>query len=314
MLQSRFTQFVLIADVQALTDNFATPAEVRENVIEVMLDYLAIGLDPARSTIYLASAITETAELTLYFCNLVNLGRLQRNPTVKTEIRTKNFGDSIPVGFLIYPVNQAADIAQFKANVVPVGEDQIPMIEQANDIIGRFNELYGDGILRQCRALISSNEINSDGSRKSGLLPGTDGGTKMGKSLGNAIFLSDSEKEVARKVRGMFTDPHHVRVEDPGNVVGNPVFSYLDYFDTDKEKLQELKEHYIRGGLGDGVVKQRLAGVLEEFLAPIRAKRVEFAKDKGEVLAILKRGTNNARSEVSRTLSQIREKIGLYQL
>jgi tryptophanyl-tRNA synthetase len=303
-LQENYTQYVLIADVQALTDNFSNPQKVRDNVLEVMLDYLAVGIDPSKTTIYLASAIPETAELTLYFCNLVNMGRLQRNPTVKSELKRKNFGEGVPVGFVLYPINQAADIAQLCAKVVPVGEDQIPMIEQTNDIVGRFRELYGDGILTECRALLGSG----------GLLPGTDGQLKMGKSLGNAIYLSDSEKEVARKVKGMFTDPNHLRVEDPGKVEGNPVFSYLDEFDRDKESLEELKRHYERGGIGDGVVKQRLIGVLHEFLEPIRKRRLEYGADKGEVLSILARGTFRTREQVALTMSKVRQVMGIYQL
>jgi tryptophanyl-tRNA synthetase len=302
-LQDDFTQYVLIADVQALTDNFSNPQKVRGNVLEVMLDYLAVGIDPSKTTIYLASAIPETAELTLYFCNLVNMGRLQRNPTVKSELKSKNFGEGVPVGFVLYPINQAADITQLRAAVVPVGEDQIPMIEQTNDIVGRFRELYGEGILTDCRALLGSG----------GLLPGTDGKPKMGKSLGNAIFLSDSEKEVARKVKGMFTDPNHLRVEDPGKVEGNPVFSYLDAFDPEKESLEELKRHYERGGLGDGVVKQRLIGVLHEFLEPIRKRRLEYGADKSEVLSILARGTLKTREQVSLTMAKVRDVMGIHQ-
>jgi tryptophanyl-tRNA synthetase len=303
-LQEDYTQYVLIADVQALTDNFSSPDKVRDNVLEVMLDYLAVGIDPAKTIIYLASAIPETAELTLYFCNLVNMGRLQRNPTVKSELKSKNFGEGVPVGFVLYPINQAADIAQFCATVVPVGEDQLPMIEQTNDIVGRFRELYGDGILTECRALLGSG----------GLLPGTDGQPKMGKSLGNAIYLSDSEKEVARKVKGMFTDPNHLRIEDPGKVEGNPVFSYLDEFDPEKESLEELKRNYERGGIGDGFVKQRLIGVLHDFLEPIRKRRLQYAADKGEVLSILARGTFKAREQVGITLSKVREVMGIYKL
>jgi tryptophanyl-tRNA synthetase len=303
-LQEKYEQFVLIADVQALSDNFSDPQKVRDSVVEVMIDYLAVGIDPEKTTIYLASSIPETAELTLYFCNLVNMGRLQRNPTVKNELKTKNFSDGVPVGFMLYPINQAADIAQFRATVVPVGEDQIPMIEQTNDIVGRFNALYGEGILSECRALIGSAE----------LLPGTDGKPKMGKSLGNAIFLSDSEKEVARKVKGMFTDPNHLRVEDPGQVAGNPVFSYLDHFDPHTESLEELKRNYERGGIGDGFVKQRLISVLNEHLEPIRKRRQEFAADRGEILRLLSVGTERARQRIAETMSKVRKAIGIYQL
>ncbi|NDC37965.1 MAG: tryptophan--tRNA ligase [Proteobacteria bacterium] len=294
-------QYILVADVQALTDNAENPEKVRSNVLEVMLDYLAVGIDPNVSTIYIASAVPETAELTLYYMNLVNLGRLQRNPTVKTEMKQKGFDEGVPVGFVTYPINQAADISQFKATIVPVGEDQVPMIEQTNDIVRNFNRIYKCAVLRECKALVPTG----------GLLPGIDGSAKMSKSLGNAVYLSDDEKTVAQKIKMMFTDPKHLRMEDPGTVEGNVVFSYLDAFDPDTAKVEELKAHYRRGGLGDGVVKQRLREVLEEFLKPIRARRAEFAADKGEVLRLLKVGTERARAVAAQTLKEAKEAMGI---
>ena len=294
----------MIADMQALTDNADNPQKVRDNVLEVMLDYLSVGISPELSTIYLQSAIPETAELTMYFLNLVNVGRLSRNPTIKNEIKQRGFGDEVPAGFLTYPVNQAADISQFKATVVPVGEDQVPILELTNDIVRTFNRLYKSAFFRECRALTP--EI--------GVLPGTDGSAKMSKSLSNAIYLSDPSNAVAKKVKGMFTDPKHLKVEDPGHIEGNTVFSYLDVFDPDKAAVAELKEHYQRGGLADGSVKMRLIDVLEAFLTPIRAKRAEFAADRGEVLRLLKVGTEAARDVVQKTLDEVRDAIGTVRL
>ena len=299
--QALCTQYILVADIQALTDNAENPQKVSSNVLEVMLDYLAVGIDPKLSTIYVASGIPETAELTMYYLNLVNLGRLQRNPTVKTEMKQKGFDEGVPVGFLTYPINQAADISQFKATIVPVGEDQVPMIEQTNDLTRNFNRIYKSSVLNECKALVPT----------TGLLPGLDGNSKMSKSLNNAIYLSDDEKAVAKKIKGMFTDPNHLRVEDPGKVEGNPVFTYLDAFDPDASKVAELKAHYQRGGLGDGVVKERLRSVLEELLVPIRARRAEFASDRGEVLRILKEGTDRARGVVAKTLVEVRTAMGI---
>ena len=294
-------QYILLADVQALTDNAENPQKVASNVLEVMLDYLSVGIDPKLSTIYVASAIPETSELTMYFLNLVNLGRLQRNPTVKTEMRQKGYDEGVPVGFLTYPVNQAADISQFKATVVPVGEDQVPMIEQTNDLVRNFNRIYKTSVFRECKALVP----------RGGLIPGLDGNSKMSKSLNNAIYLSDDDKTVAKKIKAMYTDPNHIRVEDPGKVEGNPVFTYLDAFDPDTAKVEELKAHYQRGGLGDGVVKERLRVVLEDMLTPIRARRAEFASDKGEVLRILKESTLRAREVVAQTLHEARGAMGI---
>jgi tryptophanyl-tRNA synthetase len=286
--------------MQALTDNADNPAKVRQNVTEVVLDYLAVGLDPKVATFCVQSMLPELAELTMYYLNLVTVARLQRNPTVKEEMRQKDFEAQVPAGFLCYPVSQAADITGFKAHLVPVGEDQKPMIEQTVEIVRSFNRIYGE-ILVEPEALIP----------QIARLPGTDGQSKMGKSLGNAIFLSDSADIVAKKVRGMFTDPKHLRVEDPGTVEGNPVFTYLDAFDPDTEKVQGMKEHYQRGGLGDTVVKRRLAEVLEAFLGPIRKRREDYAKDPAEVLRLLKEGTDRARQVTASTLAQVRKAMHL---
>jgi tryptophanyl-tRNA synthetase len=303
-LQEICAQYVLIADMQALTDNADNPQKVRDNVLEVMMDYLAVGISPERSTIYLQSAIPETAELMMYFLNLVNVGRLSRNPTVKNEIQQRGFCNEVPAGFLTYPVSQAADIAQFKASLAPVGEDQVPILELSNDIARAFNRLYKASVFRECRALTPP----------SGLLPGIDGNLKMSKSLGNAIYLSDPSTIVAKKVKSMFTDPNHIRVEDPGRVEGNTVFSYLDVFDPDVAEVTRLKERYSRGGLADGVVKARLVDVLEAFLDPIRKRRAEYASDRGEVQRILARGTERARAVAGQTLREARKALGIIEL
>ena len=300
--QDLYKQYVLIADVQALTDHADNPGLVRSSIKEVMCDYLAVGIDPAKSTIYLQSAIPETTELTLYYLNLINLGRLSRNPTVKTEIKQKGFGDEIPVGFLIYPVNQAADITQFQATLVPVGPDQIPMIEVANDMARAFNRTYSTDYFVECSALIPESGLS---------LPGTDGSSKMSKTLGNTIYLKDDADTVAKKVKGMYTDPGHIHVEDPGKIEGNAVFAYLDVFDPDQAGLQALKEHYQRGGLGDGVVKKRLTTVLNDVLTPIRERRRQFEADETEVLRILKKGTERAREKVCETMAHVRSKLGM---
>lgn len=296
-LQLACRQFIIIADMQALTDHAEQPDIVRKNVLEVTLDYLAAGIDPKLSTIFIQSMIPELSELTMYFLNLVTVARLERNPTVKTEIQQKEFSGEIPAGFLTYPVSQAADITAFKANLVPVGEDQKPMIEQTNEIVRKFNRVYKCDVLLPVEALIP--EIAR--------LPGTDGKAKMSKSLGNAVYLSDSTDIIAKKVKMMFTDPNHLKVEDPGTIEGNVVFSYLDAFDSDKAGIEELKAHYRRGGLGDGVVKQRLKSVLEELLEPMRKKRKEFASDPGEVWNIIKKGTEDARTVAAKTLSEVRK-------
>ncbi|MDY0302660.1 MAG: tryptophan--tRNA ligase [Candidatus Moranbacteria bacterium] len=299
--QNDFNQFIMIADVQALTDNFANPQKVRDNINEVTLDYLSVGIDPQKSTILVQSMLPELFELTTYYLNLVTLARLQRNPTVKTEIAQKGFDKSLPVGFLVYPVSQAADITAFKADLVPVGEDQLPMIEQTNEIVRRFNHIYQTETLKECEAVLS------DVRR----LSGTDGNAKMGKSLNNAIYLSDSEEEVKRKVMGMMTDPAHLRVEDPGKVEGNPVFEYLEAFDNDKTGLEELKNHYRKGGLGDVEVKKRLIKVLEDLLSPIRERRQEFAQKPDFLREVLLEGTRKARLVTQKTLDEVREAMKL---
>ncbi|MBD3273648.1 tryptophan--tRNA ligase [Candidatus Dependentiae bacterium] len=300
-LQNEYNQFVLIADLQALTDNAEHPEILEKNIYEVTLDYLAVGIDPKISTIFIQSQIPELTELTFYFLNLVTVPRLQRNPTVKNEIKQKNFGTGVPVGFFVYPISQAADITLFKANLVPVGADQQPMIEQTNDIIRKFNKTYKE-IFPIVESLIPKDV---------GRLPGIDGKAKMSKSLGNAIYLSDDADTVQKKVMSMFTDPNHLRVEDPGKIEGNTVFTYLDYFAPNKNEVNEMKEHYQRGGLGDVKVKKYLNEVLQEILTPIRERRKEFAKDKNEIKKILIQGTQKARDFAQKTIKEVRESMKL---
>ncbi len=295
-LQEKSRQFVLIADMQALTDNAGNPQKVHENVLEVAMDYLAVGLDPDKSTIVVQSLVPELAELTMYYLNIVTLARLKRNPTVKAEMQQKGFGEDVPAGFLTYPVSQAADITGFKAKYVPVGEDQLPMIEQTNEIVDKFNSLYGREVLVRCAPLLS--EVTR--------LPGTDGQGKMGKSTNNAIFLKDDEKIIHEKIKMMYTDPQHIKVSDPGRIEGNTVFAFLDAFDTDKVGLEELKERYKRGGLGDVKVKGRLFNCLNSELSPIRARRMEYSKDPGEVMNMLKKGSLRAREAAAQTLAEVR--------
>ena len=299
--------YIMIADAQALTDNFDNPDKIRDNIIEVALDYLSAGLDPAKANIFIQSAVPELTELTFYYSNLVTLSRLERNPTVKTEIQLRNFETSIPVGFLTYPISQTSDITAFKATTVPVGEDQLPMLEQAREIVRKFNATYGETLVEP-QALLPDNKICSR-------LPGTDGKAKMSKSLGNCIYLSDSSEEVSKKVMSMFTDPNHLKVSDPGSLEGNTVFIYLDAFAKDEhfpkyapdyKNLDEMKEHYQRGGLGDVKVKRLLINVLEEELAPIRARRAELQKDIPAVYEILKKGTDVARAKAARTLDEVK--------
>lgn len=299
--QHDYRQFVMLADAQALTDNMDDLSKVHRNVVEVALDYLAVGIDPDVSTIFVQSQVPELAELAFYYLNLVTVARLERNPTVKEEIRHRGFERDIPAGFLCYPASQAADITAFKAAVVPVGEDQVPMIEQTNEIVRRFNRIAGRDILVEARALVP--EI--------GRLPGTDGKAKMSKSLGNTINLGASADEVRAAVKMIYTDPLHLRVQDPGHLEGNVAFIYLDAFDPDKEGLAALKDHYTRGGLGDSVVKKRLEGVLQELLEPIRTRRAQYARDKGYVLDVLRRGTGRAREEAARTMAEVRRALGL---
>lgn len=300
-LQEEHIQYVMIADIQALTDNADNPQKVRDNVIEVMLDYLAVGLDPKKTTFFVQSMIPEIAELTVLYLNLVTVSRLQRNPTVKYEMQQKSYGESVPAGFLMYPVSQAADITFLKATLVPVGEDQLPMIEQTNEIIRSFNRMYGCEVFSEVKALTSS----------IGRLPGIDGKAKMGKSLGNAIFLSDDADTLKKKVMSMYTDPNHLRVEDPGQVEGNMVFEYLDVFDKNKEKVSELKQHYRQGGLGDVKLKMYLFDVLNNLLTPIRIKRAQLAENKPEVLKILLKGTKKVSKTAQITMKQVRQVMHL---
>ena len=305
--------FVFIADAQALTDNVDNPEKVRQNVIEVALDYLACGLDPAKSTIFIQSQIAELCELSFYFMNMVTVSRLQRNPTVKAEIQLRNFDASIPVGFFTYPISQTADIAAFKATTVPVGEDQEPMLEQAREIVRRFNYIYGETLVEP-EILLPENAACLR-------LPGTDGKAKMSKSLGNCIYLSDSADEVQKKVKGMYTDPDHLRVQDPGKVEGNPVFTYLDAFCRPEHfglylpeypNLDELKAHYQRGGLGDMKVKGFLNSIMQETLEPIRNRRKEFEKDIPAIYDMLKKGCDAAREVAAATLDDVRKACLLY--
>lgn len=300
--------FIFEADGQALTDNIDNPEKVRQNVIEVALDYLAVGLDPQKSTIFIQSQIPELYELSFYFMDLVTVSRLQRNPTVKTEIQMRNFETSIPVGFFTYPISQAADIAAFKATTVPVGEDQEPMIEQTREIVRRFNHIYGETLVEP--------EILLPDNAACLRLPGTDGKAKMSKSLGNCIYLSDTADEVEKKVKSMYTDPTHIKVSDPGKLEGNCVFTYLDAFCRPEHfgrylpeypNLDELKAHYTRGGLGDMKVKKFLAAIMQEELTPIRERRKEFAKDIPAVYDMLKKGCEIAREAAAQTMSEVRQ-------
>ncbi len=299
--------FIMIADAQALTDNADNPERIRQNIIEVALDYLACGLDPIKSTLFVQSQISELCELSFYYMNLVTVSRLQRNPTVKTEIQMRNFEESIPVGFFTYPISQAADITAFKATTVPVGADQLPMIEQTKEIVRKFNSVYS-GVLVEPEALLPDNKVCLR-------LPGIDGKAKMSKSLNNCIYLSDTADEIKKKVMSMYTDPNHLRLEDPGCVEGNPVFTYLDAFCRDEHflrylseynNLDELKEHYTRGGLGDVTIKKFLNAILQEELEPIRKNRSEYAKDIPEIYNILQKGSFQAREVAGRTLSEVK--------
>uniref|UniRef100_UPI00402A7038 tryptophan--tRNA ligase n=1 Tax=Succinivibrio sp. TaxID=2053619 RepID=UPI00402A7038 len=299
--------YIMVADAQALTDNADNPEKVRQNVMQVALDYLSCGIDPAKSNIFIQSMIPELAELTVYYMNLVTVSRVQRNPTVKAEIKQKNFETSLPLGFFCYPVSQASDITAFKATTVPAGEDQMPMIEQCCEIVRKFNEVYGETLVEP-KIVLPSN--------KSCLrLPGIDGKAKMSKSLGNCIYLSDTEEDTKKKVMSMFTDPTHLRREDPGHVEGNPVFTYLDAFCKDEyfaeylpdyKNLDELKAHYQRGGLGDMVVKKFLNNVIQTELRPIRERRNDWEKRLPDVYEILKQGTAKARETAAQTLSEVK--------
>ena len=307
-----YKQFVMIADAQALTDNFDNPKKIQDNLLEVLLDYLAVGIDPKKTTIFIQSEISELTELTFYYMNLVNLSRLLRNPTVKEEVKLRGFENSIPMGFLTYPVSQAADITAFKANIIPVGEDQLPMIEQTREIVRSFNRLYKEVLVEPIAALPDNKE--------SFRLPGIDGNAKMSKSLGNCIYLSDTEEELYQKVMKMYTDSKHIRIEDPGHIENNIVFTYLDVFIKEDsfikylpeyKNLDELKEHYKKGGLGDVVIKKFLFKVLNEELTPIRQRRLEYLNKKDELMKILEEGTKEARTYARNTLKEVKEAMML---
>jgi tryptophanyl-tRNA synthetase len=302
-LQATHRQFLLLADTQALTDNAHAADRVRRNVLEVALDYLAVGIDPQLTTICVQSLLPALAELTLLYMNFVTVARLERNPTIKDEIQARGFGRDIPAGFLCYPISQAADITAFKATLVPVGEDQAPLIEQTNEIVRRINRLANATVLPEARALIPA----------IGRLPGVDGKSKMSKSQGNAIPLSASPDEICKAVRSMFTDLNHLRASDPGRIEGNVVFTYLDAFDSDRTVVETLKEQYRRGGLGDVIVKNRLNDILQALLAPIRQRRAEIARDPGYLLSLLQKGTAAAREITQETVSEVRDALGLFQ-
>ena len=293
---------IMIADVQALTDNAKNPEKVSKNVLEVALDYLAVGLDPKRSTLFIQSQIPQLAELMMYYMNLVTVARVKRNPTVKSEIEQKKFGESVPTGFFVYPISQAADITAFKANLVPVGEDQKPMLEQTQEIVHTFNSTYGE-VLVEPKAVLPEKGM--------GRLPGIDGNGKMSKSLNNGIYLADDADTIKKKVMSMYTDPNHIHVEDPGQVEGNMVFTYLDVFGKDKAYIEELKEHYRRGGLGDVKITRYLIDVLEAELAPIRARRLEFAKDPQAVMEMLRQGSLQAEKVAAATLDDVKKAMGI---
>jgi tryptophanyl-tRNA synthetase len=300
-LQHEAQQFLLLADTQAMTDNVGRHQKVTENVIEVALDYLAVGIDPMKSTILIQSQVPELAELTQYLLNLVTVARLERNPTIKAEIQLRGFERDIPAGFLTYPVSQAADITAFKATRVPVGDDQLPMIEQTNELVRRFNNTVDREVLVECEAVLSQVPR----------LPGLDGKAKMSKSLGNAITLGASPDEITKAVNSMYTDPYHLRASDPGQVEGNVAFAFLDAFEPDVHAVDELKAHYRRGGLGDSVVKRMLNERLQSMLAPIRERRCELEGDRAEVLAILRRGTIRAREVAAATVSEVKGALGM---
>lgn len=297
--ESEYQQFVMVADIQALTDNAQNPEKIRTNIIEITLDNIAAGLNPAKTTFFIQSAVPEIAELTVFFLNLVTLARLERNPTVKEEMRQKGFGSNVPAGFLCYPISQAADILSVRATVVPVGEDQLPVVEQANEIVDKFNSYYGKGkeILPHITPLVGA----------VGRLPGTDGKAKMSKSLDNSIYLSDSDAVIKEKVKGMYTDPNHIKVEDPGTIIGNAVFTFLDAFDPEKEEVAELKISYQKGGLGDVALKDRLSRVLINIIGPIREKREYLAKNPKEIMDILRVGTEKTRKEAAETVAIVKE-------
>lgn len=298
-----YETFIMIADMQALTDNARDPEKIRNSLIQVALDYLAVGIDPAKSTIFVQSQIPALSELTQHYMNLVSVARLERNPTVKTEIKQKAFGQSIPAGFFTYPVSQAADITAFKADTVPVGDDQEPMLEQTREIVRSFNNIYQKEVLVEPEGYFPPKGM--------GRIPGLDGNAKMSKSLGNAIYLADDEETIQKKVMSMYTDPQHIRVEDPGHIEGNTVFTYLDIFDPDKQKVQELKDQYQAGGLGDVKIKRYLNEVLQNELRPIRERRKKYEADIDAVYQILKDGSDKANAVAEQTLKEVRDAIGI---
>ncbi|QTJ37068.1 tryptophan--tRNA ligase [Dolosigranulum pigrum] len=295
--------YVMIADQQALTDNAREPRKVQESVLQVGLDYLAVGLDPEKTTMFIQSQIPQLAELSAYYMNLVTTSRLERNPTVKSEIQQKNFNQSVPVGFYVYPISQVADITAFKATHVPVGDDQQPMIEQAREVARDFNRIYDRDVLVEPEIILPP--------KGQGRLVGIDGKGKMSKSLNNGIYLSDSADEIQKKVMSMFTDPNHIRIEDPGQVEGNVVFTYLDVFADDQEKVQELKDHYERGGLGDVKIKRYLNDILQAKLKPIRERREEFAANPDYVMNMLKEGSEKAEKVAAQTLKEVKDAMGI---
>ncbi|HFH7337496.1 TPA: tryptophan--tRNA ligase [Streptococcus agalactiae] len=304
--EGSYTLFVFLADQQALTDHAKDPQTIVESIGNVALDYLAVGLDPNKSTLFIQSQIPELAELSMYYMNLVSLARLERNPTVKTEIAQKGFGESIPAGFLVYPVAQAADITAFKANLVPVGTDQKPMIEQTREIVRSFNHAYNCQVLVEPEGIYPENDA-------AGRLPGLDGNAKMSKSLNNGIFLADDMDTVKKKVMSMYTDPNHIKVEEPGQIEGNMVFHYLDVFgrDEDQKEITAMKEHYQKGGLGDVKTKRYLLDILERELSPIRERRLEYAKDMGQVYQMLQKGSEKAQAVSASTLDEVKSAMGL---
>jgi tryptophanyl-tRNA synthetase len=302
--QGEYQQYILIADTQALTDHFSEPLKVQENILEVTMDYLAVGIDPNLSTICVQSLLTALPEITMYFLNLLTLNQIERNPTVKEEIKQKDFGNKIPVGFLIYPVSQAADITAFLADLVPVGADQIPMIEDTNFIVRKFNDMYGAGTLKECKA-----KVPEQFSR----LIGIDGKAKMSKSLGNCIYLKSSSDELWTQVKQMYTDPNHIRVEDPGQIEGNVVFTYLDAFDENKQEVARLKDQYRQGGLGDMKIKKYLFEVLDNKFKGIRERRLELAADKAQIIKILKEGTLEANEVSQATLSKMKRAMKMFE-
>ena len=300
-LQHNYQQFVLVADLQGLTDNGSNPQTIRNNIPEVLADYLAAGIDPSHTTICLQSALPALSELTALYMNIVTVARVERNPKVKNEIVQKGFARSLPVGFLVYPISQAADITAFKASQVPVGDDQLPMIEQTNEIVSKMNSLLPEPVLHHCKAMLS----------ETSRLPGLDGNAKMSKSLGNTLLLSASEETIHRAVNAMYTDANHLKATDPGKIDGNMVFTYLDAFHSNKEKVAEMKAHYQQGGLGDRTCKNELEICLQELIAPMRERRSTYIKDKGMLIALLKKGSERAHDVTQKTLREIKQGLGL---